>query len=133
VSASLYAALADALLLLHFLFVAFVVVGFILILAGLALGWQWVRNRAFRLCHLLAIGIVVLQSWLGMLCPLTLWEAWLRRRAGQGHYEGSFIQHWLHQLLFFEAEPWVFTTIYTLFGAAVLATWILGRPGSRRK
>jgi multisubunit Na+/H+ antiporter MnhB subunit len=128
-SGGFYSTLADAILLIHFVFVAFVVLGFALILSGLALGWRWVRNPAFRICHLLAIGVVVLQSWLGWLCPLTLWEGQLRSRAGEAHYAGSFIQHWLHQLLFFQAQPWVFTTIYTLFGAAVLATWLLGRHG----
>lgn len=130
VSDGLYATLANAVLLIHFLFVAFVVIGFALILVGTGLGWRWVRNRIFRICHLLAIGAVVVQSWLGWLCPLTIWEGQLRSRAGEAHYAGSFIQHWLHRLLFFQAEPWVFTTIYTLFGAAVLATWLLQRHRS---
>ena len=46
---ALYLALADSLLVVHFAFVAFVVVGFILILAGLWCGWKWVRNFWFRI------------------------------------------------------------------------------------
>ena len=65
---------ADAVLLLHTLFVAFVVFGLMLIVAGGALSWTWVRNRTFRIIHLFAIGIVVLQAWLGMICPLTTIE-----------------------------------------------------------
>lgn len=131
-SSQAYLLLADALLLLHFLVVTFVVGGFALVLAGLALDWRWVHNRLFRLLHLAAIAVVVLQSWLGVICPLTHWENRLRALAGEQAYSGSFIQYWLHKLLFFQAPPWVFTLVYTLFGAAVAATWWLGRRRNNR-
>lgn len=126
-----YALLADAVLVVHALFVGFVVFGLVLILLGLGLGWGWVRNFWFRIAHLAAIGIVVAQSWVGVLCPLTIWENALRRAAGEAGYSGSFIQHWLHEILFYEAAPWVFTLVYTAFGAAVVLTWVFGRPRSR--
>lgn len=125
-----YALLADAILIVHFLFVAFVVCGFLAVLIGKWAGWSWVRNAAFRNAHLVAIGVVVLQAWLGRLCPLTSWETSLRIRAGQAGYSETFIQHWLHRVLFFDAPSWVFTLIYTLFGAMVLALWFLD---SRRR
>jgi hypothetical protein len=125
---NVYGVLADAVLVTHALFIAFVVFGQALILVGLWLGWRWVRNFPFRIAHLAAIGIVVLQAWLGVLCPLTVLENTLRRRAGEPGYAGSFIGHWLHQLIFYDAEPWVFTAAYTAFAAAVAATWIYGRP-----
>jgi hypothetical protein len=124
--------LADAILLVHFGFVAFVVVGFLLILVGLAANWRWVRNRRFRLLHLCAIAFVVAQAWFGRICPLTLWENELRRRGGQEVYSETFIQHWLHKLLFYDAQPWVFTAIYTVFGAVVLLVWWLSRRTSER-
>jgi len=124
---TLYSLLADAILVVHFAFVVFVVFGFVLILIGLAARWTWIHNRAFRITHLAAIGIVVLQAWLGRLCPLTVWENELRRLAGQPDYTESFIQHWLHQILFYQAESWVFTAIYTVFGALVVLVWFLGR------
>lgn len=119
---------ADAVLVVHAGFVGFVVVGQALIVAGLALGWRWVRNRRFRLAHLAAIGIVVLQAWAGVLCPLTILENALRRRAGEAAYAGSFIEHWLHRVIYYDAEPWVFTVAYTAFAALVAATWYFGRP-----
>jgi len=124
---NLYGVLADGILIVHFAFVAFVVFGFLLILIGLLNRWTWIHNRYFRIMHLVAIGIVVLQAWFNQICPLTLWENELRRRAGESGYTESFIEHWLHKILFYQAEPWVFTTIYTLFGALVLAAWFLGR------
>jgi hypothetical protein len=123
----MYGILADAILIVHFAFVVFVVLGFLLILTGLMAKWMWIHNRKFRIAHLAAIAVVVLQAWFGQLCPLTIWENDLRRLAGQSGYTESFIEHWLHRILFYQAEPWVFTTIYTVFGALVFAVWLLGR------
>jgi len=125
--ARLYSLLADAILLIHFAFVVFVVAGFLLILIGLLARWSWVYNRVFRLTHLSAIGIVVLQAWFGQLCPLTVWENEFRQQAGESGYAETFVEHWLHKLLFYQAEPWVFTIIYTVFGVLVVLAWFLGR------
>ena len=123
-----YRLAADALLLLHVLFVVFVVAGLVLILIGGALDWAWVRNRWYRVSHLAAIGIVVLQSWFGRICPLTIWEMALREKAGDASYSGAFIAHWLEAMLYYRAPAWVFATAYTAFGALVVLSWFLVRP-----
>ncbi len=123
-----YRLLADAVLLLHIGVVLFVVGTLLLVIAGGVRGWAWVRNPWLRWLHLLAIAVVVLQAWFGALCPLTTLEMWLRRQAGDASYDGAFIAHWLHELLFFEAPIWIFALIYTLFGALVLAAWWWVRP-----
>jgi len=120
--------IADAILILHALFIAFVVFGLVLIIAGMAKKWRWIRNPWFRFLHLGAIGVVVLQAWLGVICPLTIWENNLRESAGDITYVGSFIQHWLHRLIFYQAESRVFTWCYSLFGALVILVWILSPP-----
>ena len=125
---TLYLLAADAMLFLHVLFVAFVVFGLALVLVGGLLGWSWVRNRTFRILHLVAIGIVVLQSWFGMICPLTTIEMTLRARAGDATYTGSFIAHWLESLLYYQAPAWVFAVCYTGFGLLVIASWFWVRP-----
>lgn len=124
----LYLVAADMLLVTHALFVAFVVFGLLLIVAGKLFSWSWVRNPWFRMAHLAAIGVVAIQSWLGIICPLTTWEMVLRRRAGDTFYSGSFIAHWLDELLYYQAPDWVFIVGYTVFGSAVLATWLWIRP-----
>lgn len=126
-SPALYALLADGMVLAHFLVVLFIVLGFAAILAGRFLNWNWVFNSKFRYTHLAFIGFVVLQTWLGRLCPLTVWEQQLRIKAEQDGYTESFIQHWLHRLLFFEAESWVFGLVYTIFGALVVVCWYIDR------
>ncbi len=119
---------ADAILILHVGFVAYVVFGLITIYVGHFLKWAWIKNFWFRFSHLMAIGIVVLQSWVGMICPLTVWEMSLRRQAGEATYPGSFIQHWLQSILYYSAPEWVFVISYTAFGCLVLASWFLVRP-----
>jgi hypothetical protein len=121
-------ALADLVLITHVAFVAFVVIGLPLIVVGGFLGWRWIRNPWFRVAHLGGIGLVVIQSWLGIVCPLTTWERALRETAGDATYHGSFIAHWLQRLIFFQAPIWVFAVGYTLFGLAVVGSWLLFRP-----
>lgn len=119
----LYQVLADTVLTIHVLVVVFVVLGLVLVLAGNRLGWRWVNNVWFRLAHLGAIGVVVAEAWLGVVCPLTTLEMWLRSKAGVDAYSGSFIEYWLQQILYYDAPVWVFATIYTLFGLLVAAAW----------
>ena len=128
-----YRVLADLVLLLHTSFVVFVIAGLALVLLGGVRGWPWVRNPWFRWAHLLAIGIVVLQAWLGVLCPLTTLEMSLRARAGDAVYPGSFIAHWLETLLYYKAPAWVFIVCYTVFGFLVVASWYAVRPRSLSK
>ena len=119
---------ADAVLLLHVLFVAFVVIGLVLIFIGKAWRWSWVRNPWFRASHLVTIVVIVVQSWLGVICPLTTLEMALRSKAGEAVYTGSFIAHWIERLLYYQAPWWVFVVCYTAFGALVIASWFWVKP-----
>lgn len=129
----LYQLLADAVLVLHFAVVLFVVGGLLLIVAGNLLAWRWVNSLWLRVGHLAAIGVVVAESWLGIVCPLTAAEVWLRIQAGSTFYRESFIEHWVQRLLFYEAPAWVFTAVYTLFGLLVVAAWWCFPPKSGKR
>ncbi len=128
-----YRLAADLVLVLHAAYIAFVLLGLVCVLLGMTRSWAWTRNFWFRAAHLLAIAYVVVQAFYGMVCPLTTLENALRLRGGEEAYaEGGFIQFWLHRLIFFDAEPWVFTLCYTLFGLLVLATMWWAPPRSPR-
>lgn len=131
--AGVYRLLADAILVVHFAIVVFVVFGLILILTGLLARWTWIHNCAFRITHLAAVVFIVVQAWIGQLCPLTVWENALRRRAGQSGYTETFVEHWLQKVIFYQAEQWVFTAIYTCFAALVVLAWLLGRRVRKNK
>lgn len=110
-------------LAVHLAIVVFVVGGLVLVAAGNLRGWRWVNAWWFRLAHLAAIGVVVAESWLGITCPLTTLESWLRAQGGEAGYRQGFIADWLQRLLFYDAPPWVFGLAYSLFGALVAAAW----------
>lgn len=129
-----YRLLADAVLLLHFAVVAFVIGGLVFVLVGNLRHWRWVNGLVFRVAHLVAIGVVVVQAWLGKLCPLTVLESWLRERGGEAAYTpyaASFIQHWVQRVLYYEAPLWVFTLAYSVFGMLVVAAWWYFPPRTR--
>ena len=117
--------LADTVLVLHLLFVVFVVGGFALILAGAALHWSWVRARRFRLAHLGAILLVAAESLAGIACPLTVWEDALRRAGPQ---QASFVGRWVARLLYYDFPEWMFAAAYTVFALAVALAWRLVPP-----
>ncbi|MBS0580376.1 MAG: DUF2784 domain-containing protein [Proteobacteria bacterium] len=127
-----YQLLADAVLLIHFGVVLFVVGGLVAVVAGNWLSWSWVNGWWFRLSHLGAIAFIVVQAWLGQYCPLTTMESWLRLQAGEPSYHTSFIEHWVQELIYYQAPLWVFTAAYTVFGLLVLLAWWRFPPRRRQ-
>lgn len=136
---AVYSAIADLVLVAHAGFVVFVVLGLVVIWVGGWRNWRFVRNLWFRLAHLAAIGVVAAEAVAGFICPLTTLENQLRVLAGGGErYTESFIQHWLHRVLFFDFHQSVFTWSYVAFFLCVAlslwwvpADWQHLRPKSR--
>jgi polyferredoxin len=128
-----YQLLADVVLSLHVAIVAFVVGGLVLIIAGNLRAWRWVNALWFRAAHLAAITVVVAEAWFGAVCPFTSLEMWLRTKARTTTYAGSFIEHWLQRILYYEAPSWVFTVVYSLFGLVVAAVWWYFPPRFNRR
>ena len=120
--------LADVVLALHVAYVGFVVGGLGAIWLGYVLGWRWVRNWWFRVLHFAAIGLVAVEALVGLMCPLTLLEDWLR--PGDEGSEG-FVQRWLHALLFYDWPSWVFTVLYLSFAAVVALSFVLLPPARK--
>lgn len=128
-----YQLYADLVLLLHFAIVAFVVGGLVCTLVGNLRSWDWVNGLWFRLAHLGAVLYVAAQAWFGATCPLTALEMALRVKARALTYRGSFIEHWLARLLYYEAPAWVFTLAYTLFALLVVLAWWRFPPKTRHR
>ena len=121
--------LADIVLVIHFLFVLFVVGSLPVIWIGEWMRLSFVRNRRFRLAHIAAILFVVGESFVGMVCPLTSLEDRLRGRESGG----NFIQRWLHRILFYDVPEWILTTVYVLFAVLVIITFRLVPPRPRKR
>ena len=123
-----YPILADAILIIHAAYVAFVVFGLAAILLGAAMRWRWTRSFAFRIAHLAAIALVCLESIVGVMCPLTSLEDSIRHRAGAAQYPGDFVAYWAHRMIFYNFPPWIFTTAYISFAILVAITFIAIPP-----
>ncbi|MGE3779024.1 MAG: DUF2784 domain-containing protein [Pirellulaceae bacterium] len=126
-----YRVLADLIVVVHAAYVLWVVVGLLLVWIGWWRGWDWVRNFWMRTTHLVMILVVVAESWWGITCPLTTWERYFRDLSGGQTYRGDFVAHVVHGLLFYDAPAWGFTLAYTLFGVAVLASFLAVPPRRR--
>ena len=124
----MYELAADAILVVHFAFVLFVVGGLVLTWAGALLRWGWIRNVWFRAAHLVAICYVAAEGLLGVMCPLTAWEDALRgRTVGSG-----FVARWIHRLMFYELPESFFTVVYVAFAFIVILTYWLVPPVRRK-
>ncbi len=86
----IYQLAADAVLMLHLLFIVFVVAG-----ALLAIRWHWI------LCvHLPAVAWGIWVEATATICPLTPLENMLRHAAGEAGYRGGFVEHYLINVIY---------------------------------
>lgn len=81
---------ADVLVVLHFLFILFVVAGGILVL----------HRPRLAILHLPAVIWGAAVELCGWICPLTPLENYFRRLAGGAGYSGDFIEHYLIPLIY---------------------------------
>lgn len=125
--------LADLVLVAHAALALFIVVGLAIIVVGNMRGWRRVNARWFRFTHFGAILIVVAESWIGLTCPLTSLEMWLRGASSGTTYGGGFIEHWVRRFLYYDAPPWLFVLAYSLFALAVIAAWLHYPPERARR
>ncbi len=86
----MYAFLADAVLVVHFAFVVFVVIGGVLVLRWPRVAWLHLPAAAW--------GVVI--QFAGWICPLTPLENHLRALAGQTPYMGGFVDYYLMAVLY---------------------------------
>jgi hypothetical protein len=108
----IHALLADLVVVVHALFVAFAVAG-----ALAALWWRWAP-----IVHLPAVGWGVALELGGWICPLTPLENSLRRAAGEAGYSGGFVEHHLIPLLYPAALS---PDLQVALGAGLLAVNLL--------
>jgi hypothetical protein len=85
-----YSIAADALVIVHLVFIVFVMLGGLLLLK-----WRW-----FIYLHLPAVAWGILVELFGWLCPLTPLEQHFRILAGETGYSGGFVQHYLLPIIY---------------------------------
>jgi hypothetical protein len=100
--------LADAVLVLHFAFIAFALLGGLLV-------WRWPR---LAWLHLPAAAWAAGIAFFGGICPLTPLENRLRAAGGEAGYDGGFLESRLEPLIY---PGWLTREIQVALGAVVLA------------
>lgn len=118
--------LAELIVVLHLLFIVFALFGGLLVMKWPRLVW-------------LHIPIVVwgaLTEFLGLICPLTPLEIWLRKQAGTDPYEGGFISHYLEPLIYppglTPGMQWLLGGGLVIFNILIYA-WVYSRGHQRAK
>ena len=86
----LYRLLADAIIIIHLIFILFVILGGLLAL----------RNKRWSIVHLPAVIWAAAIEFKGWICPLTPLENWFREKGGNAIYQGDFIEHYLLPIIY---------------------------------
>ena len=128
-----YALLADGLVVIHLVYISYVIFGQLAIMIGWPMGWRWIRNPWFRITHLAMILIVALEAVVQFKCPLTTWEENLRELAGQDIEKLDFIAGLLRRTLMFD-NTWddFMNNSYYVVAGIVVATIFLVPPRFRK-
>ena len=138
----MYGLLADVVVGLHLAYVAYVLLGQVVIVAAGALKLQWGRNPWFRWSHLTAIAIVAYEAVMGIRCPLSTLEECLRELGGvTAALDGeTFMGRLLHNTLFVDQyftngrpPEGFFTTAYIAVFLIVIQAFLLYPPRGFRR
>jgi hypothetical protein len=116
---------ADILMLLHFLWAAFMVI-------GLPLG-LWLRSPTLRWVHFGGMTLTAFFAAAGMYCPLTVWEETLRWGTDRSFsFEGGFLVHHLSSILYPQIEPWFLRSVSVFWGALTVLSMVVIKPGKKK-
>ena len=125
----LYNSLADLVVILHFFFVLFVVLGGFLALWRTAVAWL----------HIPAVLWGAAAEFFGWICPLTHLEFMLRQRGGGAVYnqETGFIEHYIIPILYPASltrrmQCWLGLAVLLVNGIIYLVLWYKTRQTESR-
>lgn len=122
---------ADALVVAHFLWVAFMVGGFVVQMA--ALKSARLRDWTFvRLAHVGGILYVAGLILLGAPCPLTVWEACLRSGSAT-ESPPSFLVNWLERLIYPDVDPLIVYVPTVVLAVVSLVAVAVSPPAAVRR
>ncbi len=128
----LYKVLADAIVIIHFAWILFMLLGFILTLCGFFYR-SFFDRWLFRTLHLCGIAYVSLLAIMGKYCPLTILENTLRTRYDpELGYPGSFIVHYIEKLVYPDVSPLIILIPTVIIAVFTIVVFIV-RPPERIK
>lgn len=116
-------ALAYLVLAVHLAIIAFNLFGLVAIPLGARRGWAFVHAPLWRALHVASWGAVAVQAVAGRACFLTISQDDLAGAATAGE---PLIMRWVNSVIYWPLPMWVFTVVYTVAFAYVLALlWLV--------
>jgi hypothetical protein len=113
-------AAADAIVVLHLLWIVFLILG-----AFPGRRWAWVKW-----VHLASLAFSIALQVFGWICPLTYLEVWLRTRSGAQPYEGTFLRHYVEQIVYAEIPR--FALLIGTLVIVALSMWTYFAPKQKK-
>lgn len=123
-----YKILADTIVVIHFTWILFMLLGFIFTLRGFFYK-EFFDRWLFRTLHLFGIIYVSLLAMMGKYCPLTIWENILRLKYDPNlTYTGSFIINYVEKLVYPDINPLVIRIPTTFIAVFTVVVFIFRPP-----
>ena len=119
---------SEIVLLFHFSIFLFMILSFFLIPLGYSQKWEWVKNKYYRLIHLVLMGIIFIETILGFMCPLTILENFLRNDIEINNK----ITQIIHQIMYWDLPTYQFIILYLLSLLYLIFLWFFFNPDLKK-
>ena len=119
---------SEIVLLFHFCIFLFMILSFFLIPLGYFQKWKWVKNKYYRLIHLILMGIIFIETILGLMCPLTILENFLRNNIEINNK----ITQIIHQIMYWDLPTYQFIILYLLSLLYLIFLWFFFKPDFKK-
>ena len=119
---------SEIFLLFHFFIFLFMILSFFLLALGYYQKWEWVKNRYYRLIHLILMGIIFIETILGFMCPLTILENFLRNDIEINNK----ITQIIHQIMYWDLPTYQFIILYLLSLLYLIFLWFFFKPDFKK-
>ncbi len=119
---------ANIISVLHFCIFLFITLCCLLIPLGYKLKWNWVKIRKLRLLHVIMMGFITIETILGIVCPLTSLEIFLRDE----NKVGNILNKIIHEIMYWDLPASYFIIIYVLCFLYLIFLWIYFKPYNKK-
>ena len=119
---------SEIVLLFHFCIFLFIILSFFLIPFGYYQKWEWVKNKYYRLIHIVLMGIIFIETILGFMCPLTVLENFLRNNIEINNK----ITQIIHQIMYWDLPSYQFIILYLLCLLYLIFLWFFFKPDFKK-
>ena len=119
---------SEIVLLFHFCIFLFIILSFFLIPLGYQQKWEWVKNKYYRLIHIILMGVIFVETALGFMCPLTVLEHFLRNDTKINNKFTEII----HEIMYWDLSSYQFIILYLFSFLYLVILWFFFKPDFKK-